>query len=307
MAKRMTDNPTAGRYLRPGTLQRLKPLDLVARELVEGLRVGAHKSPLKGFSTEFAQHRPYVPGDTLKHIDWRVYGRSGRYYIKLYEAETNFESMLLLDASRSMHFAGGGIEGLSKLEYAKYLAAALAYLVVDQRDAVGLGVFDSELRHYLPPSSSEAAVRNLAGLLEDVKPVPGTDVSSILHAFARRLKRRGIVILFSDLLGQEATLAKGLEHLRHRGQNVIVFHVMDGHELSFPFSGNTRFRDLEGDEQLKADPRRIRAAYLKELDAFLDRVRLTCEKAKVDYVLADTSRPIDALLAGYLVGRAEGR
>ncbi|MEX0654225.1 MAG: DUF58 domain-containing protein [Phycisphaeraceae bacterium] len=307
MASSTTGNAISSRYLRPGTLQRLKPLDLVARELVEGMRVGVHKSPLKGFSTEFAQHRPYVPGDTLKHIDWRVYGRSGRYYIKLFEAETNFESMLLLDASSSMHFAGGGLEGMSKLEYAKYCAAALAYLVVDQRDAVGLGVFDSALRTYIPPSSSQAAIRQIAGELEGVGHEPKTDVAGILHEFARRLKRRGVVILFSDLLGQEAALAKGLEHLRHRGHNVIVFHVMDAHELSFPFTGNVRFRDLEGPDQLLADPRRIRAAYMKELEAFLDRVRLTCERAKVDYVLADTSRPIEALLSGYLVGRAEGR
>ncbi len=295
------------RYLRSGTMQRLKPLDLVARELVEGMRVGMHKSPLKGFSTEFAQHRQYVPGDALKHIDWRVYGRSGRYYIKLYEAETDFDAMLLLDASQSMHFGGGGIEGLTKLEYAKYLVAAMAYLVVDQRDAAGLGVFDSELRTYLEPSSSQAAIRQIAGALEDLPTQPKTDVAAILHQFARRLRRRGIVILFSDLLDQEQTLLKGLEHLRHRGHNVIVFHVLDGHELTFPLSGNARFTGLEGEDPIVADPRRIRAAYMRELHTFLDRIRTTCEKARVDYVLADTSRPIEAVLSGYLVSRSQGR
>jgi uncharacterized protein (DUF58 family) len=295
------------RYLRPDTMQRLKPLDLVARELVEGVRVGMHKSPLKGFSTEFAQHRQYVPGDAIKHIDWRVYARSGRYYVKLFEAETNYDAMLLLDASSSMQFAGGGIEGISKLDYAKYLAAALAYVVVDQRDAAGLGVFDSELRTYIEPSSSQSAIRNIARALEDVPSLPKTDVTAILHAFAKRMRRRGVIILFSDLFDQEQTLVKGLEHLRHRGHNVIVFHVLDSHELTFPLSGNTRFLGLEQEESIVADPRRIRAVYLQELNAFLDRIRLCCEKARVDYVLADTSRPIEAVLTGYLVGRSLGR
>lgn len=306
MAK-ATPTKRADGYLRPGTLQRLKPLDLVARELVEGVRVGVHKSPLKGFSTEFAQHRQYVPGDELKHVDWRVYGRSGRYYVKLFEAETNFDANILLDASTSMRFAGGGIEGLSKLEYAKYAAAAMAYLIADQRDAVGLGVFDSELRTYIEPSSSMAAVRRIASELEAVEPQPKTDIGSILHEFARRMKRRGVVILFSDLFDQEEALLKGLEHLRHRGHNVIVFHVLDGDELHFPFTGNARFNDLEGDDQVLADPRRIRAAYLRELESFTNRIRLACERTRVDYVLADTSKPIEALLSGYLVNRQNGR
>jgi len=293
--------PPQLRYLDPAVLQRLESLDLVAREVVEGIRVGMHKSPLRGFSTEFAHHRPYVPGDAIRHLDWRVYGRTERYYIKLYEAETNFDAHLLLDASSSMRFGSGPV---SKLEYAKFMAASLAYMVIEQRDSAGLGVFDGELRRYLEPRSAMGVIRNIDEALEQAVPEPRTDVASILHEFARRIPRRGFVILFSDLFDHVDEFIKGLDHLRFRGHNIVVFHVLDPYELEFPFGGGTwRFEGLENDGEIITQPRRIRAAYLDELRKFLRQVRTACERSHVDYVLVNTARPVDVVLSAYLLRR----
>jgi uncharacterized protein (DUF58 family) len=288
------------KYLDPAILQKIQSLDLVAREVVEGIRVGMHKSPLRGFSTEFKQHRQYVPGDTMRSIDWRVYGRTERYYVKLYEAETNFTANLLLDASSSMHYKSGAV---SKLEYAKYMAASLAYLIVQQRDSVGLGVFDGQLRNYIEPKCSNAVVRTMAEELQKVEPVPRTDVAGILHEFARRMPRRGVVILFSDLFDHTDEFLKGLDHLRFRGHNVVVFHTMDPHELEFPFKGTWKFKGLELEGELVTQPNRIRAAYLEEVRKFTTQIREACERAQVDYLLVNTSKPVDTVLTGYLIGR----
>ena len=290
------------RYLDPEILQKIHPLDLVAREVVEGVRVGIHKSPLRGFSTEFAQHRQYVPGDTLRHLDWRVYGRTGRYYVKLYEAETNFNANLLVDASRSMHYASEG--RTSKLEYAKYMAASLAYLIVEQRDSVGLGVFDGKLQRYVEPKGSMSVVRTIAEELEKVVPEPRTDVAGILHEFARRMPRRGMVMLFSDLFDHVDEFLLGLEHLRFRGHNVTVFHILDPYELEFPFNGTWKFKGLELEPEISTQPKRIREAYMKELRQFIKRIRTACERSHVDYVLVNTGKPINSVLTGYLVRRA---
>lgn len=288
------------KYLDPATLQKVHPLELLARQVVEGMRVGMHKSPLRGFSTEFAQHRQYVQGDPLRHVDWRVYGRSQRYYIKLYEAETNFTANLLLDGSKSMMYSSGG---LSKLEYAKHMAAAMAYLIVGQRDSVGLGVFDSQLRTYIPPKSTMGVIRNIADELEKVNPEPRTNVAGIVNEFARRIPRRGFVILFSDLLDNVEEFLKGLDHLRFKGHNVIVFHVMDPYELNFPFDGTWKFKGLEEEGEIVTQPKRIRAAYLEELGKYLARIKSSCERKNVDYVLVDTARPVAEVLSAYLIGR----
>ncbi len=289
------------RYLDPEALQRLESLELVARQVVEGLRVGMHKSPLRGFSTEFAHHRPYVPGDSTRHIDWRVYARTERYYIKLYEAETNYDAHLLLDASASMRYASGAV---SKLEYARFMAASLAYLVLQQRDSVGLGVFDGELRRYIQPSSTMGVLQDIDRELAEAEGEPRTDVAAILHAFARRIPRRGFVILFSDLFDHVEEFIKGLDHLRFRGHNVVVFHMLDPYELRFPFGGGTwRFEGLEMEPEIVTQPRRIREAYMAELEKFLTRIRTACERSHVDYVLVDTSRPVDVVLSKYLIGR----
>ena len=289
------------RYLDPAILQTLESLDLVAREVVEGVRVGMHKSPLRGFSTEFAHHRPYVPGDAVRHVDWRVYGRTERYYIKLYEAETNFDANLLLDASSSMRFASGSV---SKLEYAKFVAASLAYMVVEQRDSVGLAVFDSELRRYLPPRSAMGVIRNIDEALTEAVPEPRTNIAALLHEFAQRIPRRGVVVLISDLLDNVDEFLKGLDHLRFRGHNVVVFHVLDPYELTFPFGGGTwRFEGLENEGEIITQPNRIRATYLEELRKYLRQVKSACDRSHVDYVLVDTSRPVDVVLSAYLISR----
>jgi uncharacterized protein (DUF58 family) len=290
------------RYLDPEVLQKIGSLELVAREVVEGIRVGMHKSPLRGFSSEFAHHRPYAPGDPLRHLDWRVYARTGRYYLKQYEAETDFTAHLLLDASSSMHYHSGAV---SKLEYAKFLAASLAYLIVNQQDAVGLAVFDSELRRYVEPSATMSIVRDIALELEHVEPLPRTNIAALLHEFAGRIKRRGFVVLFSDLLDNVDAFIRGLDHLRFCGHNVIVFHTLDPYELTFPFDGTCRFKGLEQIEQLVTRPRRIREAYLAELELYLKQIRDACRRARVDYVLVDTSRPVDAVLLAHLMARAQ--
>jgi uncharacterized protein (DUF58 family) len=288
------------RYLDAETLQRIGNLPFIAKGVVEGVRVGSHRSPLRGFSTEFAQHRPYVPGDELKHIDWRVYGRTRRYHLKQYQAETNFTAHLLLDASRSMQFASGRV---SKLQYAKYMAAAFAYLIVSQRDSVGLAVFDDALREHVEPRGSLEVIHSIGTALDRASGRPRTDIAAILHEFARRLKRRGIVMLFSDLFDHVEQFLAGIEHLRFVGQQVIVFHVLDPHELTLPLRGAVRFRGLEGEPAVVTEPRRVRAAYLRELNAWLGRVRRACEHRRVDYMLVDTSRPVAAVLSSFLVGQ----
>lgn len=287
-------------YLVPRVLEKLGNLELAARQVVEGLRVGVHKSPLRGFSTEFAQHRGYVPGDSLKHIDWRVYGRSERYYVKLYEAETNFDANILVDASASMRF---GSTGSSKLEYVKYLVASLAYLIVEQRDSVGLGVFDAKMRSYLPPKGSMSVIHQIADALGQSQPQQRTNVGGILHEMADRLPRRGFVMLFSDLLDSTDDFIKGLDHLRFRGHNVTVFQVLDPEELTFPFRGTCRFRGLEDASELVTQPNRIREAYLEELRKLTSSIRRACERREADYVLVDTSRPLDEVLAAHLLER----
>jgi len=294
------------KYLDPSVLQRISSLELAAREVVEGLRVGQHKSRLQGLSTEFAQHRQYVPGDPARLIDWRIYGKTERYYVKLYEAETNFTANLLLDASRSMHYGSGSV---SKLEYAKYMAASLAYLIVEQGDSVGLGVFDDELRDYVEPKGSRTIVRDIADQLENVHPEPRTNIAALLSEFAQRIKRRGFVMLFSDLFDNVEDFIKGLNHLRFKGHNVVVFHLLDPFELEFPFGGNCKFVGLELDGVISTQPKRIRAAYMDEVKKFLRQIKTACEGNQIDYVLVDTSRPIEVVLSNYLISttRTAGR
>lgn len=292
--------PRPPRYLDPATLQKLGSLELIAREVVEGVRIGMHKSPLRGFSTEFAQHRQYVPGDPLRHLDWRVFARSERYYLKLYEAETDFTAHLLLDASSSMRYASGAV---SKLEYAKYLAASLAHLVVTQRDTASLSVFDGELRRFVEPSGSLTVVKDINDVLEETQAVPRTNIAGILHEVAGRIRRRGFVVLFSDLFDHVEEFVKGLDHLRYRGHNVVVFHVLDPDELNFPFDGTVKFLGLEAPEEILTRPQRIRDAYLDELAKLLDTIKGACANSGVDYVLVDTSKPVDVVLCGYLMAR----
>ena len=284
-------------YLKPEVLHKLGDLELIAREVVEGLRVGSHRSPLRGFSTEFAHHRQYSPGDAIRDLDWRVFGRTDRYYTKLYEAETNFDCYLLMDASASMMYGSGTV---NKLEYAKFLAATIAYLVLKQRDSVGLSIFDSEVRAYLPPRSAMGIILQIDRLLRDIKPSPRTSLAKQLRDVALMMKRRSFVVLISDLLTNVDDLLAGLDHLRFAGHNVVVLHTLDPHELQFPFKGTWKFNGLEGELPLTTQPEKIRADYLSSLNTFLEAVRTGCLGSHVDYTLVDTSRPLDAVLSEFI-------
>jgi uncharacterized protein (DUF58 family) len=288
-------------YLEPELLQKLGDLELIAREVVEGLRAGSHRSPLKGFSTEFAHHRQYAPGDAIRDLDWRVYGRTERYYTKLYEAETNFDCHILMDASSSMTYGSGKV---NKLEYSKYLAAALSYLILNQRDSVGLSVFDSEMRAHLPPRSAMSIILQIEKILKEITPTPKTSIAKQLNDIALQMKRRSFVILISDLFSDIDDVMRGLQRLRYGGHNVIVFHTLDPHELKFPFKGTWQFDGLEGEEELITQPERIREAYMTNLNAFLEELQSGCIGSGVDYTLVDTSRPLDSLLSEFLETRS---
>ena len=288
-------------YLDPEILQKLGDLELIAREAVEGLRVGMHRSPLRGFSTEFAHHRQYAPGDAIRDIDWRVYGRTDRYYTKLYEAETNYDCHILIDASTSMNYASGKV---SKLEYAKFMAAALAYLVLKQRDSVGLSIFDAEVRAYLPPRSAMGIILQIDRLLREVQPVPKNTISKQLHDIALMMKRRSFVVLISDLFGEVADIMAGLDHLRFDGHNVVVLHTLDHYELEFPFKGTWRFEGLENELPLTTQPERIRDDYLESINEYLSELRTGCVGSHVDYEVVDTSRPLDEVLSEFFFKRS---
>jgi len=288
------------KYLDPNTLSKIGPLDVVTRQVVEGIRIGMHRSPVRGISTEFSAYRQYVPGDEVRHIDWKLYGRTNRYHLKLFDAETNFVANLLLDASSSMTFGSGNI---TKLEYAKYMAASLAYLVVDQRDSAGIGIFDGQLRQYVEPKSTLGILADMSRELEKVEPRPRTAIADILHEFAGRMTRRGMVMVFSDLLDNTDDFIKGINHLRFRGHNVTVFHILDPQEIEFPLNGVWRFEGLEDDGELITQPARIRKAYLEELEKFIDQVRGACIKSEADYVLCNTAEPIESTVSSYLLQR----
>lgn len=291
-------------YVEPTVLQQTASLQLVARQVVEGLRVGMHRSPLRGFSTEFAHHRPYSAGDAVRHVDWRVYGRSERYYVKLYDAETNLEAYLLLDASSSMRYGKTPPWG-SKLEYAKRLAASLAYFIIQQRDSVGLGVFDSRLRSFVPPASRQGIIGTIDAKLAEAQPEPRTDVSAIIHEFAQRIKRRSFIMLFSDLFGSVDALGQALDHLAFGGHNITVFHTLDPDELTLPFKGACRFVGLENEPEILASPQRIADAYQREVREFSGQIRRACERNNADYVLVDTSHTLGAVLSAYLSRRSQ--
>lgn len=292
------------KYLEPDVLGRAEALGLKARTVVEGLRVGDHKSPFRGFSVEFVQHRQYVPGDDIRHIDWKGYVRSDRYTIKQYEQETNFAAHILLDASRSMLY-GEGLQ--NKLEYAKLLTACLSYLIIHQRDSVGLGVFDAGWRARLPVSGQPGHIHKILETLESVEPKERTAIAPLLHELAKQLRRRGLVFLISDCFEEVPALLEGLQHLRFGGHEVTVFQVLHPDELEFPFTGHVKFDGLELHEKYLTRPQLIRPGYLRALKAFLEELRKGCERNRVDYVLLNTSQSLGTALASYLAGRLKFR
>jgi len=289
------------KYLDPQTLMRLGNLNLVARSVVEGFISGLHRSPHHGFSVEFSEHRPYTPGDELRHLDWIAYAKTDRYYIKQYEQETNLRAYILLDCSGSMNYSSG--KGPTKLEYGAFLAASMAYLMTRQQDVVGLVAFDHEIRLHMPPAGSPAHVNEMCRRLEHLKTGEVTSLAKPFHDLAEMIKRRGLIIVISDLYDDESEVVRALRHFRHKKHGLILFHVFDAAELELPFTKLTQFVDLETGDRYQVDPAGVREAYLAELRAFIDRYKRACSDADAEYVLADTSEPYDFLLRSYLTQR----
>jgi uncharacterized protein (DUF58 family) len=290
------------KYLDPVALSRLKSLSLAARQVVEGFFAGLHKSPHKGFSVEFAEHREYTPGVDPRHIDWRVLGRRDKLYVKQYEEETSLRCQLILDKSASMGYKSDGVP-LTKLEYASFLAASLAYLTAFQHDAAGLVTFDAAVRDRVPPRQGSGHLRVLMEKLEHTQAGAETAVSAVLHESAESLKRRSLVVVLSDLFDDPAALVGALKHFRHKKHEVLVIQVLDPAEVTFPFDDVTRIHDMETGREVTSDPRAFRKAYLDAVNGFLDAVRGGCRSAHIDYALAQTDRPFDEFLGAYLARR----
>jgi uncharacterized protein (DUF58 family) len=292
-------------YLDPLALAKVRNLELQARLIVEGYLSGLHKSPYHGFSVEFAQHREYVPGDDLKHLDWKVYSRTGRFYLKQYEEETNLACWLLVDASESMQYGSGpvGDDGrplVRKYDYAAMAAAALAYLTLHQQDSTALVTYDDQVRSFLRPSSQPSHLKPMVNVLNKGPGRGRTRLAPIFHDLAERIKRRGIVVILSDFFDDLPDALAGLKHLRHKRHEVIVMHVMDRWELEFPFQEATLFRGLEQYPELLTDPRSLRDGYLEQVRSFLHELKSGCLAQNIDYVELHTDMPLGVVLSSYL-------
>lgn len=287
-------------YLDPAVLARLGTLELKARTIVEGFLTGLHRSPFKGFSVEFAEYRQYLPGDDLTTLDWKVYAKTDRHFVKKFEEETNLDCHILLDVSRSMGYGSGA---LSKLQYASYLAAALAYLMNRQRDAVGLMTFDDKIVEMLPARARTGHLTSILVTLDRLRLGATTDVAKPLRTLAEAIRKRGLVVLISDLLDDPDRVIEGLKHFRYRGTDVIVFQVLDTAELRFPFERAARFRDSETAAEVLAVPSVVREKYLKAIDELQARYRRELRLAGIDFTALETSQPLESALAAYLLTR----
>jgi uncharacterized protein (DUF58 family) len=298
-------SPAAGadirRFLDPRVASQIEQLDLRARLVVEGFLAGLHKSPFHGFSVEFAEHRPYSPGDPIRHLDWKVLAKADRYYIKRYHEETNLRSYLLVDHSASMGFSREG--RVTKLEYSSLLASALCYMMLGQQDAVGLLLFSDKIDTYLPPRAVKSQLHQVLMQLSKVRPSSQTQVASCLKSLAERVKRRGLVVVFSDLLDEPEEVLSGLKSFRHRGHEVVVFHVLDPDELKFPFREPVEIEDMETGERLITHGWELSKDYRERVADWSGRLQRECREHLIDYVLLDTSTPFDVALIRYLEKR----
>lgn len=277
-------------------------LDLRARLVVEGFIAGLHKSPYKGFSVEFAEHRQYMPGDPIRNIDWKVYARRDRFYVKEFEEETNLRAYILVDASASMGYSSSS--AVTKLEYAGSLAAALSYLMLRQQDSVGLVTFTSTIRNYIPPRSVKGHLNVILTELERLRPGETTNVARSLELLAGRIRRRGLIIVLSDLMDDQAAVLSAVKHFRHRKHEVIVFHLLDESETGFPFEEELAFVDMETDEEVIANSSQIGARYRKVMGDWIAEYRTQCHEHLVEYALLSTSTPYDVALTRFLEKRA---
>ncbi len=297
----MATSPRDRPFLDPAVVARLGTLELKARTIVEGFLSGLHRSPFKGFSVEFAEYRQYMPGDDLATIDWKVFARSDRYYVKKFEEDTNLDCHLMLDVSGSMAY---GSHGMTKFEYGACLAASLGYLMNRQRDAVGLMAFDEQIVQMLPASARAGHLRSLLITLQRLSPGQETNLSRPLHQLADSLSKRGMVVLISDLLDEPDAVIRGLKHFQYRGTDVIVFQVLDPDEIDFPFERATRFEDLETAEEVMAVPAVVREHYLKEIGSLIGRYKRELGAVGIDYHLLRTSEPLELALLSYLSTRS---
>ncbi len=291
------------KFYSPRVLARIGRLELRAKMVVEGTISGMHKSPYHGQSVEFVDHRPYVPGDDLRHLDWKVYGRADRLVLKRYEEETNLRGHLLLDCSESMRY--GSADGMTKYDYAGTMAASIAYLLQKQHDAVSLSLFDTEVRQRLPASSHPSILLRIADVMEATAPRGKTGLDRTLTGLAESLPRRGLVVLISDLFGPIEELTAGLQALTLRGHDLIVFHVLDETEVTFPFEGNILFRGLEEYPEIVADPRSLRDAYLEALHTYFEEVEKVCATLGLNYYRSDTGKPLDEAIIAVIAARAQ--
>ncbi len=298
LSRRRTSDGT--RLLRPEVVAKLRSIDLKARLVVEGFLAGLHRSPYKGFSVEFSEHRPYMPGDEPKRIDWQVYGRTDRFFVREYEEETNLRAYLVVDSSGSMGYSAAGI---SKLEYASYLAAGLTYLLLHQKDSTGLAVFTDRVETYVPPRSSPAHLSVLLRHLDRLRPGGDTDLAVTFHSLAERIKRRGLIIIFSDLWDDQAEVLSALRHFRHRKHEVLVFHIVDPDERDFAWRTPVVMRDMESDEELTLDPRVVGGEYRRAFADHCRRFERGCREGLVDYHRITTDTPFDRALFAYLEKR----
>jgi uncharacterized protein (DUF58 family) len=297
-----TDDPR--RFLHPQTIARISRLDLRARQVVEGFISGMHKSPVFGHSIEFVQHREYTTGDDIRHLDWKVWSKTDRFYIKQYEAETNLRNNLVVDVSESMHYGRGA---LNKYEYGCTAAACLSYLLLRQQDAVGCLTFDDRVRHIIPPRSQMTHLDAICGAMDTSRPRDKTDILGILRRVTESLPARGMVTIISDFLVDREPLVKGLEMLCQRKHDILVFHVLDDDEMTFPFTGTTRFEGMEELPHLLCDPRALREGYIEALEEYLVEVRRGCTRLGIDYQLVRTGDYLDAILSKFLHHRMDVR
>ncbi|MCL2645506.1 MAG: DUF58 domain-containing protein [Phycisphaerales bacterium] len=299
------------KYLDPRTLAKIQALDIRARLIVEGFITGMHRSPYKGFSVEFSQHRQYVQGDDIRYIDWKVFGRTDRHYIKQYEEETNLQVMLVVDASESMTYAGAATkkwkengDGWRKFDHATSIAASLAYVALHQQDSAGLAVFDQKVRRFIKPSNNPRQWRVIVDELTTIAKNQKTQTGTILDEIAEQLHHRSLIVLISDLFDDPRNIVKGIQHLRYRRHDLIVLQILDHDELEFPFESTTLFKGMEEMGELVVEPRALRETYIDELRKHSQILRDECHKLHVDYVQVDTSMPLDVTLPGFLATRA---
>lgn len=288
-------------FLDPQALSKLQSLDLIAKLVVEGFITGLHKSPYHGFSVEFAEHRQYMPGDPFKHVDWKLYGKSDRFYVKIYEQETNLRSYLLMDVSASMGYASPG--RITKFQYASYLGAALGYLMVMQQDAVGLLTFRDRIERLIPARTASRHLKQILRELSVAKPSSTTAMAGALHEMAERIQRRGLIILLSDLMDDPDAVIQALKHFRHKRHEVVVFHVLDPFEIEFPFREEAGFIDLESGEELLTHPWEIADEYRRRLDAWSEHYKRQCLENRIEYERLSTDTPYDVALLRYLEKR----